>query len=438
MYAEAGDTLAVNVINNINTSMSIHFHGLQQRKSVVADGASGISNKALEPYETRVVVSNIGAEDVGTRFYHAHYGLYDQQIYGALIITSPQDKQLLKYDEDRVLVLSDYWRQTPESLIPGLLTDPVFKWIGSPASFLTNGKTIGENCTAEGEYDVTEVEVGKTYRIRIIAASTLFYVNFVIPGHKMTLVEVEGTLIEPIEVDHVELASGQRYSVLITADQAISTYWMQQHGRWRGQGPKNGFAKLQYKDADIYNYFSPKYPVAVTSPNESAQWITNQFKPLNPVSIPASNKQLVLAGRQVTYTDQRLRWTVNDVSYVIPEASPVIDYVLATTLDVIPKESAPYTYNYGDVVDIIFQNYVVLNGICETHPWHLHGHSFWVMASGSGLYNASVPDYEHPIERDTVTLYPSSNSYIQPKGAYNEPCGWTKIRYVANNPGICD
>lgn len=181
-------------------------------------------------------------------FWHAHLMLADMHIYGALVVYSDTVNDGLEYDEERILVLSDYWRESPESLFYNLVTAPVFKWIGAPASFLTNGKTVGENCTADhpSELQTTEVEYGKTYRFRIISAASLFATHFAIEGHEMTIVEVEGELIEPITVDSLELFSGQRYSVIIKANRPIQEYLMSNVGKWRKGAPNNGKSILKY------------------------------------------------------------------------------------------------------------------------------------------------------------------------------------------------
>jgi L-ascorbate oxidase len=56
----------------------------------------------------------------------------------------------------------------------------------------------------------------------------------------------------------------------------------------------------------------------------------------------------------------------------------------------------------------------------EQHPFHLHGHHFWVLGSGVGPYNSSVDatlNLVNPMYRDTQTV---------PEG------GWTVIRFVVS------
>ncbi|GFH32613.1 uncharacterized protein HaLaN_31858 [Haematococcus lacustris] len=67
----------------------------------------------------------------------------------------------------------------------------------------------------------------------------------------------------------------------------------------------------------------------------------------------------------------------------------------------------------------------VTRSMSMQHPMHLHGHKFWVLGSGPGLYNYEVDhdslNLHNPPLRDTATLLPNS---------------WLYLRFKANNPGI--
>lgn len=87
------------------------------------------------------------------------------------------------------------------------------------------------------------------------------------------------------------------------------------------------------------------------------------------------------------------------------------------------KESV-MSFKKGQVVEIVLQNARAINAAAEFHPWHLHGHSFWVVGSGEGVYDETtdVAKYNlvNPILRDTVVLQPFS---------------WTAVRFITDNPG---
>ena len=56
----------------------------------------------------------------------------------------------------------------------------------------------------------------------------------------------------------------------------------------------------------------------------------------------------------------------------------------------------------------------------EQHPFHLHGHHFWVLGSGIGPYNSSVQstlNLVNPIYRDTQIVYKN---------------GWAVLRFVVS------
>ena len=78
------------------------------------------------------------------------------------------------------------------------------------------------------------------------------------------------------------------------------------------------------------------------------------------------------------------------------------------------------------MVDIVFQNTRALNGICEVHPWHLHGHVFLPISSGRGKYPEGEIELGH-VPRDTIGVYGSDGE---------DECGWTRIRFKADNVGV--
>ena len=67
---------------------------------------------------------------------------------------------------------------------------------------------------------------GKTYRFRISNVGLTTSVNFRIQGHKMILVEVEGTHTLQNTYDSLDIHLGQSYSVLVTADQPPQDYFI--------------------------------------------------------------------------------------------------------------------------------------------------------------------------------------------------------------------
>jgi len=96
----------------------------------------------------------------------------------------------------------------------------------------------------------------------------------------------------------------------------------------------------------------------------------------------------------------------------------------------------------GEVVQIILQNQKLFS-TCFGHPWHVHGHSFHVVGHGPDKYDPvkdhaliedNVKNKRKMQFRDTVMTNGDQTSGVEEVGpAY---CGWTAIRFVANNPGV--
>ena len=107
----------------------------------------------------------------------------------------------------------------------------------------------------------------------------------------------------------------------------------------------------------------------------------------------------------------------------------------------LPKDTHIIRVAKNEVVQLIIQNHPALNGVrcshthpltlnltntpySEQHPWHIHGHSFWVLGHGDDVYDASLHESSlnthNPLLCDTTTVYPHQ---------------WTVIRFVADNPG---
>ena len=90
---------------------------------------------------------------------------------------------------------------------------------------------------------------------------------------------------------------------------------------------------------------------------------------------------------------------------------------------------------------VIQSNYFVLLNlkVCEQHPWHLHGHTFWVIGMGKGNWTGSQDQLDslnitNAVYRDTTTVIPDAVKPYENKPRQGG-CGWTVVRFVADNPG---
>lgn len=270
----------VRVTNHHPTEgVSIHWHGIHQRGTPYMDGPSGVTQCALGTLQTQEYVFE--AYPPGTHYWHAHGSLHLADGLSGPIVVRPKDPEPFSVDEERIVYLQDWYLQTSTQQLVGLKNLP-FTWIGNPNSLLINGKGLAPMCLPGGarfgdatfclptlcQANLTDalatvhVDAGKTYRLRIINGGQLVMQNLAIANHTMTIVQVEGTNIDPpITVDSIDVAPGQRYDVLLTTDQVPGTYLMETVVRERNIPGVTGQAILHYMQGEFTNpETSPEHP----------------------------------------------------------------------------------------------------------------------------------------------------------------------------------
>ena len=502
-----GDLLILHVKNNLfYEGASLHVHGLHNRGSPQYDGVAYGTQWPILPGKEFTYRYNI-TNSPGTYWYHAHYQLQSQGVFGAFIIQEPQFRfasspavnytninqnfqnssyanssltagGIYEYDEERVILLSDWYHASDVTQLVGLMSTS-FKWIGDPQSLLINGRgrfncsldfdVDPQTCNSTAlEYERIQVEPGKTYRFRLIGATSLSYLQFSIEGHEMTIIEADGLTLLPATVNSLEINSGERYSVLVKANQnPRRSYNMTSGIRYRKSGP-TGYAILEYVNrsdnttSGNVGLTIPEVPIYMDlTPQSRPEWILPQLKPhpneTNYEPMPqTSNRLIILEGKQMKFAHHMaddnnatmMKWAVNDHFF---ETNTNVPLLMAAYqgedafYSMISEESRPlvFSVNEGDVVDIVLQNTVALNGICEQHPWHLHGYHFWVLGSGPGRFSNlnstdSLLNFDDPIMKDTVTLYPHQHAFFETVDPANagQPCGWKLIRVEIDNPGV--
>ena len=154
---------------------------------------------------------------------------------------------------------------------------------------------------------------------------------------------------------------------------------------------------------------------------------------------------ILVTGQEYTREGRGIRWLANNGTFDMLRLKSLNRSLL---LDLYHgnEENLPhdvvYTLGHNQLVDIIVQNTVALNGVCESHPMHMHGHKFWIHSYGVGSYRSASniwPDMNDPVLRDSLMVYASSYPYFSPQRDpenHRKPCGWTKLRLIANNPGL--
>ncbi|CAM6126865.1 unnamed protein product [Calypogeia fissa] len=465
--ATEGDTVVVNMTNGMPTEgVVMHWHGILQEGTPWADGAAYVSQCPINPGETYTYIFNV--THAGTYFYHGHYGMQRAAgFYGSLIVDLPDgEKEPFYYDGELSIVLNDWWHTSTFDQELGLDSIP-FRWIGEPQSLLIQGRgkydcslvptggtansgdSVSCNATSEQctPFDLP-VEPGLTYRLRITSVASLSALNFILEGHNMTVVEVSGFYVDPVVVQNLDVYTGEAYSVTFIADQdKTRNYWAAVNVRGREPKTPPGLAVLNYlNNSDLPTTDAPVSPLwsnyTLSVENAEAYKTLAGYEE----SLPTDpSRTLFLLNTQNTYR-YHVKWAINNISYV-PTSVPVLGtlkykgiealgpvppdkYTVGYNISSLPSTnettvgSGVYVFNLNETVDVCIQNAIPLNGHSEIHPWHLHGHDFWVLGYGNGVFDESTDydtlNYVNPPKMNTASVYPD---------------GWTYLRFVANNPG---
>lgn len=255
--------------------------------------------------------------DAGTFFYHSHVGFQAISAQGPLIVEDCE-KPPYHYDDEQIVLLGDYYNKTDDVIEAGLLANP-FKWSGETNSLIVNGQTGTSGTNSKDPScapTVFKVDPGKIYRFRFIGGTAISLVTLGIEGHgTLPIIEADGSYTQSFDTDHLQVASGNRFSVLLktkTADElkadGKSSYWIQLENRERPANVRS-YAILAYNTPSSNQSRAPaSIPLPaqppLTLPKQTYDWLEYALQPLDPKFDPFPTAAEVT--RTVTITVQQL------------------------------------------------------------------------------------------------------------------------------------
>jgi FtsP/CotA-like multicopper oxidase with cupredoxin domain len=431
--ANWGDTISVTVTNLIETDtaegLTLHWHGLTQKKTPWFDGVPGVSQCPIAPGKT--FTYTFQADQYGTSWYHSHYSAqYNDGLYGPMVIHGPLQSGV-SYDYDLgPVMLSDYTHMNYYDTLQHILSiPPVFPNVDNN---LINGKgtydcTEGDdNCSSGAGLARFNFTSGKTHRLRLINTGANANQKFSIDGHQLTVIANDYVPVKPYTTDVVTLGVGQRTDVLVKATgKPTDAVWMRSD---IDMDCLNNTATITTALAAVY-YQSANW--TSTPSTTGATWQSNNCRndplattvpayPSTPPTTPGTVQTIgVSLGANAT---GHLVFFVNGISFRANYDQPVL--LLAKNGNTSYPDSPEWNvYNFGSnsSVRLIFQNTFPMQ-----HPLHLHGHNFWVLAEGEGEWDGTVTNPSNPQRRDTHVLAP---------GTPDAPT-YLVLEWVQDNPGV--
>ncbi|KAK6131401.1 hypothetical protein DH2020_034844 [Rehmannia glutinosa] len=421
IYSVTNDNVIVNVINSLDEPFLIHWNGVQNRRNSYEDGLLG-TTCPIPPGKNFTYILQM-KDQIGSFFYFPSLAFHKAAggFGGIKILSRPLIPVPFDPPTDDFTVLIGDWYKTNHTALKQILDRG--KKLPFPHGILINGR--GPNVTT------FTVQQGKTYRLRICNVGLQNSLNFRIQGHKMKVVEVEGTHTMQISYSSLDIHLGQCMSVLVTADQQPQDYYIVVSSR---------FTSTILTTTGYLRYANSNRPASGPlpgGPTTQIDWSLNQARSIRTnltASGPRPNPQgsyhygMINTSRTIRLASSagqvngKQRYALNSVSFV-PADTPlkIADYFKISgvfRVGSIPDapngqgiflDTSVLGVDYRTFIEIVFENYEDI-----MQSYHLSGYAFWVV--GRNQYNL-----RDAVSRSTVQVYPKS---------------WTAIYIALDNVGM--
>jgi FtsP/CotA-like multicopper oxidase with cupredoxin domain len=386
--AREGQLLRVKLVNRLGRPTSVHWHGMHQPGTWRMDGVAGVSAPPVP--DGTAFVYEFRATPAGTHWYHSHTGVqYGDGLFGPLIVD--EEEPIAAYDREEVLLINDWFLEAGDTLLArlrdgaGRMKRPAkrpmkhmkgMKDVGDVPfqSGLVNGKGRAKGHDKAPRMTL-EVRRGEVVRLRLVNASSTYAFRLQIDGHRLTVIAADGAPMRPVTVDNLLLNVGERFDVLLKADQG--------GGHWLRAVTPDGnevLAVVRYRGAAKGE---PKASPVRWGPRFLSPGQMHAREPAELAGVKAREVVLKLGGSMSPY-----RWDINGQYY--PRAEPLV-------------------VRQGEQVRFVLRNPTGMD-----HPFHLHGHYFRVLGKPGRL------NLKDPVVKDTVSIPARSELAIQ---------------WLADNPG---
>ncbi len=372
----AGETAEVDLENTLSEETLIHWHGLMP--AWVQDGVPDLPMPLLKSGEQRRYALPAGRP--GTHWLHAHT-LQEQNLLAAPLIVHGSEE--LARDEQEVVVLLHDFSFTPaEELLAKLRSGSgMGKMNGMNMQGMDHSKMSGANMGAmmgmdvnDIEYDaylandrtfndpqVVQVEMGGRVRLRIIngATATAFTIDTdVLDGE---VIAVDGQDIVPLKTRQFPLAMGQRVDFRLSL-------------------PREGGAFPVFA---LREGGAQRTGIILATPGATVRKFADTGDVQGPILSQANESGLVAVRPLVPKTADR--------TYTVNLVGSMQGYEWGM------QSSADLSVRRGERVVVEMRNHSMM-----THPMHLHGHHFQIVAINGQEISGAV--------RDTVFLPPMTSA----------------------------
>ncbi|KAK3375889.1 multicopper oxidase [Lasiosphaeria ovina] len=435
IFANWGDTVAVTVINELeDAGTSIHFHGVRQKDTNTQDGAVSITQCPIPGGKTSMTYKWT-ATQYGTSWYHGHYGLQAWDgLFGPIVIAGPASSA---YKNDLgTLMLSDWTHKTAEYLESDAAVNG--------GENIDNGLINGTNIFID---PTTNIQTGKrfefvfqpneSHRIRLINTAMDQHFKVALDGHEMEVIAADFVPIKPFKTKILNIGIGQRYDVIITADQTPGNFWLRANVQTNCGQRAATFTDIRA----IVRYNSPGVngtadPPEATPPAFDVDCTDMPMANLEPfVAINLNITGNLTFDQTITFNQDFnnpnpvINWEIKDgIHFLSHWENPTLLQLAGPGNVTFPDEQQVLEVNGVDKMQFV----LIQTDSGGDHPIHLHGHDFWIVdQSNTTKFDPStfVPNTINPPRRDVALLNGSGHLVIAFKA--DNPGAWLLHCHIA-------
>ncbi len=232
-----GEYAVIYVENEMEVETSIHWHGLLLPNFY--DGVPYLNTPPIEAGQT--FKYEFAIKQSGTYWYHSHTMLQEQiGVFGSFVVHPKEE--ILEYDKETVLMLSDWTNEKPMNVLRNLKRGTEWynyrKGTATPLNQVIKRGAFGAQLNfwkqrmegadiadiyysaflinGEQSIDYPEFKAGEKVRLRIIngAASTQFWMTF--GGENPLLVSSDGIDVVPVKKNKTFIAIAEAYDFIVT------------------------------------------------------------------------------------------------------------------------------------------------------------------------------------------------------------------------------
>lgn len=352
--ARVGDELLVHFRNELPEPTTIHWHGL--RVPAAMDGTVAMQQPIPSggSFEYRFVL-----KDAGLYWFHPHVRSDEQVergLYGVILVRGDSEPEL---GAERVLVLDDVLLNSDGSLVDSSQMGSMMEMTGRQGNVLL----------ANGVPDaVLDLKPGERVRLRVVNTANARYFNLTFGGRPMTLVGVDGGLLErPRQLERILLTPGERIDVLLQANGQAGEVLELMNAPYE-RGHDTGFEQQR-----------PVLRLKLLEGSAVATEVPASLRQVPPLSGPTQLRRFVLTEEMGGHAGHG---SMVPIFKINGEAFPNITSVQSTLNAV--------------------EEWEIVNDTEMDHPFHLHGFFFQVTSAGG------VTETERAW-KDTVNVRGKSN-----------------------------